>query len=110
MSVRAGFAATGTRSSPRAGPLAPPPLCFFGNSPVWDLERAYDAGMKSFLTAVAVVIAVIFVLKVVAAATALVLAFVPAAVALLGGLAVGYRLGKRRERDRLQAKAVPRLP
>jgi cytochrome c biogenesis protein CcdA len=66
--------------------------------------------MKSFLTAVALVIVVIFVLKVVAVVSALVLAVIPAAVALLSGVAVGYRLGKHQERRRLQARTAPRLP
>ncbi len=51
------------------------------------------------------VIAVIFVLKVIAAVSALVLAFVPAVIALAGGYVAGQMHGARRERRKLEAKS-----
>lgn len=59
---------------------------------------------------VAAVIAVIIVLKVIAAASALVLAFIPAIIALAGGYAVGQIHGARRERRKLEAKPGGQLP
>lgn len=59
---------------------------------------------------VVAVVAVIIVLKVIAAVSALVLAFVPAIVALVGGYAVGQLHGARRERRKLEAKHVGQLP
>jgi len=55
------------------------------------------------------IIAVIVVLKVVAAVSALVLAFIPAAIALAGGYAVGQIHGARRERRKLEAKHTGQL-
>ena len=66
--------------------------------------------MKAVLTVVVAVIAVIVVLKVVAAVSALVLAFIPAIVALAGGYAVGQIHGARRERRKLEAKRSGQLP
>ena len=59
---------------------------------------------------VAAVIAVIFVLKVIAAVSALVLAFVPAIIALGGGYAAGQIQGARRERRKLEAKRSGPFP
>lgn len=59
---------------------------------------------------VVAVIAVIVVLKVVAAVSALVLAFIPAVIALAGGYAVGQIHGARRERRKLEAKRAGELP
>jgi hypothetical protein len=59
---------------------------------------------------VVAVIAVIFVLKVIAAASALLLAFVPAVIALGGGYAAGQLHGARRERRKLEAKRGAQLP
>jgi hypothetical protein len=56
------------------------------------------------------VIAVIIVLKVIATVSALVLAFVPAIIALGGGYAVGQIHGSRRERRKLEAKSSKQLP
>ena len=56
------------------------------------------------LVVVAAVIAVIIVLKVIAAVSVLVLACVPALIALGGGYAVGQIHGSRRERRKLEAK------
>ena len=58
--------------------------------------------MRAVIAVVAAVIAVIFVLKVIAAATALVLAFVPAVIALAGGYVAGQIHGARRERRKLE--------
>jgi uncharacterized protein (DUF697 family) len=66
--------------------------------------------MKSVLTVVVAIIAVIVVLKVIAAVGAIVLAIIPAAVALAGGYAVGQIHGAQRERRKLEAKAGGRLP
>ena len=59
---------------------------------------------------VVAVIAVIVVLKVIAAVGALVLEFVPAVIALGGGYAVGQIHGARRERRKLDAKRSGQLP
>ena len=59
---------------------------------------------------VVAVIAVIVVLKFIAAVGALVLAFVPAVIALGGGYAVGQIHGARRERRKLDAKRSGQLP
>lgn len=59
---------------------------------------------------VVAVIAVIVVLKVVAAVSALLLAFIPAVIALAGGYAVGQIHGARRERRKLEAKRAGELP
>jgi hypothetical protein len=66
--------------------------------------------MRAVLAVVAAVIAVIFVLKVIAAVSALVLAFVPAIIALGGGYAAGQIHGARRERRKLEAKRGGQLP
>jgi hypothetical protein len=66
--------------------------------------------MRAVLAVVAAVIAVIFVLKVIAAVSALVLAFVPAIIALGGGYAAGQIHGARRERRQLEAKRGGQLP
>jgi hypothetical protein len=66
--------------------------------------------MRAVLVVVAAVIAVIIVLKVIAAVSALVLAFVPAIIALGGGYAVGQIHGSRRERRKLEAKRGGQLP
>jgi hypothetical protein len=66
--------------------------------------------MRAVLVVVAAVIAVIFVLKVIAAVSALVLAFVPAIIALGGGYAAGQIHGARRERRKLEAKRGGQLP
>jgi hypothetical protein len=66
--------------------------------------------MKAVLAVVAAVIAVIVVLKVIAAVSALVLAFVPAIIALGGGYAAGQIHGARRERRKLEAKRGGQLP
>lgn len=66
--------------------------------------------MKAALTVVVIVIAAIIVLKVVAAVSALVLAFIPAFIALGGGYAVGQIHGARRERRKLEAKRTGQLP
>lgn len=66
--------------------------------------------MKAVLAVVAAVIAVIIVLKVIAAVSALVLAFVPAIIALGGGYAAGQIHGARRERRKLEAKRGGQLP
>jgi ATP/ADP translocase len=68
------------------------------------------SSMKAVLAVVAAVIAVIIVLKVIAAVSALVLAFVPAIIALGGGYAVGQIHGARRERRKLEAKRDGQLP
>lgn len=59
---------------------------------------------------VVAVVAVIIVLKVIAAVSALVLAFVPAIIAFGGGYAVGQIHGSRRERRKLEAKRAGQLP
>lgn len=59
---------------------------------------------------VAAVIAAIIVLKVIVAVSALVLAFVPAIIALGGGYAAGQIHGARRERRKLEAKYGGQLP
>jgi hypothetical protein len=66
--------------------------------------------VKSALAVVAAVIAVIIVLKVIATVSSLVLAFVPAIIALGGGYAVGQIHGARRERRKLEAKSNRQLP
>jgi hypothetical protein len=66
--------------------------------------------MRAFLVVIVAVIAVIVVLKVIAAVSVLVLAFVPAAIALGGGYAVGQIHGSRRERRKLEAKRAGQLP
>jgi hypothetical protein len=66
--------------------------------------------MRAVLVVVAAVIAVIIVLKVIAAVSALVLAFVPAIIALGGGYAVGQIHGARRERRKLEAPPGGQLP
>jgi hypothetical protein len=66
--------------------------------------------MKTALSVVVIVIAAIIVLKVVVAVSALVLAFIPAAIALAGGYAVGQIHGSRRERRKLEAKRPGQLP
>jgi uncharacterized protein (DUF697 family) len=66
--------------------------------------------MRGVLGVVVAVIAVIVVLKVIAAVGALVLAFVPAVIALGGGYAVGQIHGARRERRKLDAKRSGQLP
>jgi hypothetical protein len=66
--------------------------------------------MKAVLAVVATVVAVILVLKVIATVSALVLAFIPAIIALGGGYAVGQIHGARRERRRLEAKGAGQLP
>jgi hypothetical protein len=66
--------------------------------------------MRAVLAVVVTVIAVIVVLKVIAAVGALVLAFVPAVIALGGGYAVGQIHGARRERRKLDAKRSGQLP
>jgi hypothetical protein len=67
-------------------------------------------GVKAVVAVVAAVIAVIIVLKVIATVSALVLAFVPAIIALGGGYAVGQIHGSRRERRKLEAKRGAQLP
>ena len=66
--------------------------------------------MKAVLIVVLAVVAVIIVLKVIATVSALVLAFVPAVIALGGGYAVGQIHGARRERRKLEAKHGGQLP
>jgi hypothetical protein len=66
--------------------------------------------MRAVLAVVVTVIAVIVVLKVIATVGALVLAFVPAVIALGGGYAVGQIHGARRERRKLDAKRSGQLP
>jgi hypothetical protein len=66
--------------------------------------------MKTAAAVVVLVVAVILVLKVVAAVSALVLAFIPAFIALAGGYAVGQLHGARRERRKLEAKRSGQLP
>jgi hypothetical protein len=66
--------------------------------------------MKAVLLVIAAVVAVIIVLKVVATVSALVLAFIPAILALGGGYAVGQIHGARRERRKLEAKGAGQLP
>ena len=53
------------------------------------------SGMRAVLVVIAAVIAVIVVLKVIVAVSALVLAFVPAIIALGGGYAAGQIHGAR---------------
>lgn len=59
---------------------------------------------------IALVIAAIVVLKVIAAVSVLVIACIPALIALGGGYAVGQLHGARRERRKLEAKRPGRLP
>jgi hypothetical protein len=66
--------------------------------------------MRAVLVVIAAVIAIIVVLKVIVAVSALVLAFVPAIIALGGGYAVGQVHGARRERRKLEAKHGGQLP
>jgi len=66
--------------------------------------------MRAVVFVVAAVIAVIIVLKVIAAVSSLVLAFVPAIIALGGGYAVGQIHGARRERRKLESKRGAQLP
>jgi hypothetical protein len=66
--------------------------------------------MRAVLIVVAAVIAVIIVLKVIAAVSGLVLAFVPAIIALGGGYAVGQIQGARRERRKLETRRGGQLP
>jgi hypothetical protein len=66
--------------------------------------------MKAVLIVVLAVVAVIIVLKVIATVSALVLAFVPAVIALGGGYAVGQIHGARRERRKLEDKRAGQLP
>ena len=66
--------------------------------------------MKAVLVVVVAVIAVIVVLKVIAAVSVLVLASVPAIIALGGGYAVGQIHGARRARRKLEAKGAGQLP
>jgi uncharacterized protein (DUF697 family) len=68
------------------------------------------SAMRAVLLVVVAVIAVIVVLKVIAVVSALVLAFVPAIIALGGGYAVGQMHGARRERRNLEAKRPGQLP
>ena len=65
--------------------------------------------MRAVLAVVAAVIVVIFVLKVTATIGTLVLAFVPAIIALGGGYAAGQIHGARRERRKLEAKSGGQL-
>ncbi len=67
------------------------------------------SGMRLVIAVVAVVVAVIVVLKVIAAVSVLVLAFVPAIIAIAGGYAVGQIHGARRERRKLEAKGAGQL-
>ena len=69
----------------------------------------YSEVMKAVLTVIVAVIAVVIVLKVIAAVGALVLAFVPAIIALAGGYAVGQIHGARRAREKLEAKRAGQL-
>ena len=73
-------------------------------------RRPIVSVMRAVLIVVLAVIAVIVVLKVIAAVSALVLAFVPAIIALGGGYAVGQIHGARRERRKLEAKRGGQLP
>jgi len=66
--------------------------------------------MRAVLFVIAAVIAVIIVLKVIAAVSSLILAFVPAIIALGGGYAVGQIHGARRERRKLESKSGGQLP
>jgi hypothetical protein len=66
--------------------------------------------MRAVLAVVVAVVAVIVVLKVIATVSTLVLAFVPAVIALGGGYAVGQIHGARRERRKLDAKRSGQLP
>jgi hypothetical protein len=66
--------------------------------------------MRAVLAVAAAVIVVIFALKVIAAVSALVLAFIPAIIALGGGYVVGQIHGARRERRKLEAKGGGQLP
>jgi hypothetical protein len=66
--------------------------------------------VKAVVAVVAAVIAIIIVLKVIATVSALVLAFVPAIIALGGGYAVGQIHGARRERRKLEGKPSKQLP
>ena len=69
----------------------------------------YSEVMKAVLTVIVAVIAVVIVLKVIATVGALVLAFVPAIIALAGGYAVGQIHGARRAREKLEAKRAGQL-
>jgi hypothetical protein len=66
--------------------------------------------MKAVAAVIIAVVAVIIVLKVIATVSALVLAFVPAIIALGGGYAVGQIHGSRRERRKLEGKRGGQLP
>jgi len=66
--------------------------------------------MRAVLIVVVAVIAVIVVLKVIATVSALVLAFIPAIIALAGGYAVGQIHGARRARAKLESKRGGQLP
>jgi hypothetical protein len=66
--------------------------------------------MKAVIAVVLAVVAVIVVLKVIATVSALILAFVPAIIALAGGYAVGQIHGARRERRKLEPKRSGQLP
>jgi hypothetical protein len=76
----------------------------------WSKRLPIVSTMRAVLAVVVAVIAVIFVLKVIAAVSALVLAFVPAIIALGGGYAAGQIHGARRERRKLEAKRGGQLP
>ena len=66
--------------------------------------------MRAVVAVIVAVIAVIIVLKVIATVSALVLAFVPAIIALGGGYAVGQIHGARRERRKLEDRRSGQLP
>ncbi len=66
--------------------------------------------MRLVISVAVLVVAVIVVLKVLAVVSALVLAFIPAIIALGGGYAVGQIHGARRERRKLEAKRAGQLP
>jgi hypothetical protein len=66
--------------------------------------------MRLVISVAVLVVAVIVVLKVLAVVSALVLAFIPAIIALGGGYAVGQIHGARRERRKLEAKRGGQLP
>ena len=78
-----------------------------GSKSKWD---PIVSSMRAVLVVVVAVIAVIIVLKVIAAVSALVLAFVPAIIALGGGYAAGRIHGARGERRKLEAKRGGQLP
>jgi hypothetical protein len=66
--------------------------------------------MRLVISVAVLVVAVIVVLKALAIVSALVLAFIPAIIALGGGYAVGQIHGSRRERRKLEAKRGGQLP